>query len=477
MQTQLSRRTFLQLTAGAMAGAALAACAPAAAPPPAAGGAAAPAAEKVTLNVWWFEDPINMAMIKAYSDAHPSVDVNATAIGDIVFGDQKYLTAVAGGTGPDAAAQNRHTFLQFAAKGLYKDVTPWMEKSGIKSEDFAPVQITESTWDGKVYGLPMFTDVRYLFWNTDHFEQAGLDPAKPPTTFEELAAYTDKLNVKKGDELERYGFVPYLWGNSWMWLYGFLNKAPAISEDKRTILADDPKWEETLSWMVDFYKKYVGDFETTNAFSQSITSTGLADPFHAGKASMSATGDWVVGELLRIPDIKWDAAPMPIPNGGEKATWSCGFSVVMADASKHQDEAWDFMQWAATEPGWETKAAATLADVQAQWEREQIQGEPQYFPQLACYLPALQMLEEKYVTKLGDREQRAWALGTDALENWTHGCGTEMGVAALEYWVEMDNAARSALALKTSPAEAMATCKAKVQEATDRAWAAIDNKA
>ena len=31
-------------------------------------------------------------------------------------------------------------------------------------------------------------------------------------------------------------------------------------------------------------------------------------------------------------------------------------------------------------------------------------------------------------------------MGIDALENWTHGCGTEMGVAALEYWVEMDNA-------------------------------------
>jgi hypothetical protein len=52
-----------------------------------------------------------------------------------------------------------------------------------------------------------------------------------------------------------------------------------------------------------------------------------------------------------------------------------------------------------------------------------------------------------------------------------------MGVAALEYWVEMDNAARAALALKVSPEEAMTTCKTKVQEATDRAWEAIDNKA
>lgn len=458
-----------------MAGAVIAACAPAMPGQPA-GGGAAPAAEKVVLNAWWWTDPINTAMITAYNDSQDKVEVNATEIGDIVFGDQKFLTAVAGGTGPDAAAQNRHTFLQFAAKGLYQDVTPWMEKAGIKGEDFTPVQLAESTWDNKVYGLPLFTDVRYLFWNTKHFEEVGLDPAKPPTTWDELGAYTEKLNVKNGDTMERYGFVPYLWGNSWMWLYGFIKQAPAISEDKRTILADDPLWVDTLQWMVDFYDKYVGDFETTNAFSQSIQSTGLADPFYAEKASMSATGDWTVGDLLRIPSIEWDAAPMPLPNGGVKSTWSCGFSVVMAPSSAHTDETWDFMQWAATEPGWEAKAAATLADVQATWEREQIEGEPQYWPAQACYLPALAMLEEKYVSKLGEREQRTWKMGIDALENWTHGCGTEMGVAALEYWVEMDNAARGALSHSISAEEAMMTCKTKVQEATDRAWAAIEKK-
>ncbi|MEZ4659841.1 MAG: hypothetical protein R2911_19980 [Caldilineaceae bacterium] len=36
---------------------------------------------------------------------------------------------------------------------------------------------------------------------------------------------------ENGDEYER-GFVPYLFGNSWTWLYGFLNNAPSISEDK-----------------------------------------------------------------------------------------------------------------------------------------------------------------------------------------------------------------------------------------------------
>ncbi|MEZ4659840.1 MAG: hypothetical protein R2911_19975 [Caldilineaceae bacterium] len=50
----------------------------------------------------------------------------------------------------------------------------------------------------------------------------------------------------------------------------------------------------------------------------------------------------------------------------------------------------------------------------------------------------------------------------------THGCGSEMGVAALEHWVEMDNATRSAplAAHDMTAAEAMTQCKEKVQEAT-----------
>lgn len=473
MMQQLSRRAFLQISAGALAGAALASCVPAA-PGQQAGGAAV--AEKITLNLWGFEDPVWKAMVQAYDDQHENVTINPTQIGDIVFGDQKFLTSVAGGTGPDAAVQNRHTFLQFSAKGLYQDVTPWLETSDLKKEDFTPVQLAESSWDGKLYGLPMYTDVRYLYWNTKHFEEVGLDPAQPPTTWTELEGFAEKLNKKDGDKMDRYGFVPYLWGNSWMWLYGFLNQAPAISEDKRTILADDPKWVETLQWMSNFYDKYVGDFETANAFSQAITSTGLSDPFMAEKASMSATGNWFVGDLLRAPSIEWDAAPMPIPNGGVKSTWSCGFSIVMAPTSQHQDAAWDLLRWITTEEGWEARATATLAETEATWAREKIDGEAKFWPTQACYIPALKMLEEKYVSKLGDREQRAWKLGLDALENWTHGCGTEMGVAALEYWVEMDNAARSALAHKVTPEEAMLTCKSKVQEATDRAWAAIDKK-
>ncbi|HRW11205.1 MAG TPA: extracellular solute-binding protein [Caldilineaceae bacterium] len=475
MRNRLSRREFLALTGGMLVATAAAACTTPSIPSSSEGGASAqPAAESVTINIWGATGLVWDAAYEIFTE-QTGIGISNSDAGDVVFGDQKYLTAAAAGTGPDAAWQNRHTFLQFAAKGLYQDITARFDADGYDRNDFAPVQLAETTWEGDLYGLPWGTDVRYLYWNTEFFADAGLDPASPPTTWDELDTYAAQLNVKNGDEYERYGFVPYLFGNSWMWLYGFLNKAPAISEDKRTILCDDQRWIDALQWMVNFYDKNVGDFEIANAFNEATQSAGLGQPFVAGRTAMSANGNWFIADLLRSPGVEWDVAPMPIPTGGVKSTWSCGFSYVLAPDAQHADEGWEFMKWVTGTDGWHARAAAVVADTQRTWEREQIEGDPQYWPELACYLPALQMLEDEYVSKLGAREQKAWALSIDALENWTHGCGSEMGVAALEYWVEMDNSVRAALSHDLTPEAAMVQCKEKVQEATDRAWQTIES--
>lgn len=482
----VGRRAFVKGAAGALAASALAACAP------------KTVVVKETVEVekvrtvevertvvvevhepariafWTFLGREEEAIVKLFMGQYPQVTVEMSELGDAVFGDEKFLTAVAAGKGPDVAVQNRHTFMQFAAKGLYQDVTPYFEKAGMKKADFMPVQIEETSWQGKIYGLPRETDCRFLYWNRKHFREAGLDPDTPPATYAELEAFTERLTKKDSQgNFERMGFVPYLVGNSWMWLYGFLNKAPAISDDKRTILCDDPRWVEALEWMVSFYDKYLGSFEITSAFTAGVTGP-LPDHFIMEKVSMVAHCDTVVGSLLRKPDLEWDVAPMPIPPGGEKSSWSCGWSIVMAPSAKAPDAAWTFMSWWTGLDGWRARAKVYKEETARMWEREQIKGEPLYMPWDAVYLPAVKMLEEEYISVLPDLLKKHWTLSMDCLANWTHGCGTEMGVAALQYWVEMDNAVRAALAHKLTPKEAMAQAKAKVQEATDKAWEAIE---
>lgn len=47
--------------------------------------------------------------------------------------------------------------------------------------------------DGEIYGLPMYTSPYVLYYNKDLFEQAGLDPNAPPTTYDEMLEMAEKL--------------------------------------------------------------------------------------------------------------------------------------------------------------------------------------------------------------------------------------------------------------------------------------------
>ena len=326
--SRISRRQFLKAAAVLGVAEVAAACAAPAAPTSAPQGAAAPTAEPAqaapvasgptTINLWWWTSEPWKSAAEAYNGAQDKIKVNLSEIGDAVFGDQKYMTAAAAGTGPDASIQNRHTFMQFAAKGLYLSLDDYFQAAGLKKDDFYPVQYGESTWDGHLYGIPLYTDTRHLYWNRTHLNEVGL--TEPPKSWNDLETYADKLN-KKNDQgdFDRMGFVPYLVGNSWMWMYGFLNKAPSISDDKRTILCDDPKWADALEWLVNFYDKHLGSFEIASAFNQGFA-TQTQDLFAQQRCSMQITTDDSMSLYLRFPDLDFAVSPAPYPETGEKSS-------------------------------------------------------------------------------------------------------------------------------------------------------------
>lgn len=63
--------------------------------------------------------------------------------------------------------------------------------------DFYPAILDSFHIDGKPYGLPMYVSPYVLYYNTELFEQAGLDPNSPPTTYDEMLEYGEKLSKLK----------------------------------------------------------------------------------------------------------------------------------------------------------------------------------------------------------------------------------------------------------------------------------------
>ncbi|TVY07829.1 ABC transporter substrate-binding protein [Paenibacillus cremeus] len=64
------------------------------------------------------------------------------------------------------------------------------------------------TLDGKLYSMPFNTSNPILYYNKDMFKAAGLDPEKPPVTYEEITAAAKKLSK---DNVSGASFAIYGW--------------------------------------------------------------------------------------------------------------------------------------------------------------------------------------------------------------------------------------------------------------------------
>jgi sn-glycerol 3-phosphate transport system substrate-binding protein len=90
------------------------------------------------------------------------------------------------------------------------------DKAWLKS--FYPALMANGTYKGKVYGIPFQRSTIVMYWNKDAFKEAGLDPEKPPASWNEMRTMAAKL-VKKdaSGNVSRWGvMVPSTGYPYWM---------------------------------------------------------------------------------------------------------------------------------------------------------------------------------------------------------------------------------------------------------------------
>jgi multiple sugar transport system substrate-binding protein len=87
---------------------------------------------------------------------------------------------------------------QFAAQGYIADLTDRFTDA----DEFLSGPMESNTYDGKVYGVPWYTDAGLLYYRADLLEKAGF--SEPPATWDELKEMALKI---KQDEGIKSGFV------------------------------------------------------------------------------------------------------------------------------------------------------------------------------------------------------------------------------------------------------------------------------
>jgi len=118
----------------------------------------------------------------------------------------KLRVATRANQGPDVAVLPILWAPEFAASGALVEVN--LADYGYSADKFWPGALKSLTWQGKLYGIPTNNETHGFIWNKAIFQKAGLDPEKPPATWEDVKNFSKQIKDKTGKA--GYGIVAKL---------------------------------------------------------------------------------------------------------------------------------------------------------------------------------------------------------------------------------------------------------------------------
>ncbi len=307
--------------------------------------------EQATLEFWGLFDNASVwqPLFDEYRKTHSSIFFNYTKMEPDTY-EQKLIEALASGKSPD--------IIMFHSSWLPKHgnkISPLPETvMTLKyfQETFPDVATIDFISSGKIYALPVWTDVLSMFYNKDLFNTAGI--AIPPKTWEGFIEVVKKLtNKDKFGNFTKSGVAIGTADNvdnaaDILGLLMLQTGTKMISDDgtravfNEIVTVGEVNYnlgESALRFYTDFANPkssaYVWNDKLPNSF----------DAFASGQAAIIFDYAVNVSRLKqKAPNLRLGIAAIPQLSGGSKTVnyadfW--GYSVLAA--SKNSASAWDFL--------------------------------------------------------------------------------------------------------------------------------------
>ena len=251
----------------------------------------------------------------------------------------KMITAVAGGQGPDMLLLDQIWVSQYAAAKYVIPITDKMMGSGIKAEDYFPGAWGAGSYLGQIYAIPFDVGVwALMYYNKDMFKAAGLDPEKPPVTWDEFLTVGKKLT--HGNQ---YGTAVWLGkGDALQCMtdaFTFSGGGKVISDDGKKALFNSPQGVAALNFW-----KACAAISPPGTVGRDEESSFLL--FTSGQVGMFFYGEWGQDSIaVRAPTMNYGVANLPKPAGGQSIGTFGGFNIGISAKCANKDLAWEFVKY------------------------------------------------------------------------------------------------------------------------------------
>ncbi|MER5637927.1 extracellular solute-binding protein [Kitasatospora sp. NPDC002227] len=270
-------------------------------------------------------------VISAFEQQHPKIKVDLQVINwnDL---DTQVKTMVQNGNQPDILQTGGYA--DFAKNGLLYPATDVL--SGATQQDFIPAMSRAGEQEGTQYGIPFVSSARMFLVNNALFRKAGLDPAKPLKTWDDITAAATALK-KAGVEVPLG--VPLgkeeAQGESFIWMLenhgGYQDASGHYTVNSQ---ANIDTFTQLKTWV---------DAGLTEQSPAAVNRTDLQKDFASGKVGME---NGFPGQLadLKGMDVTW--AAMPSKDGATNATLGVGDWVMAFKKGGHKDQIKAFLDFA-----------------------------------------------------------------------------------------------------------------------------------
>lgn len=285
-----------------------------------------------------------------FTKENPNIVINPVFCGNSTETMTKTVAAIQGGNAPDFAILGNselYSLLNLEAIIPLDDLIAADADGQDYINDFWPAFLQNSYYDGKIYSIPFQRSTIIMYYNKDAFRAAGLDPETPPTTWEELADYAQKLTIRDdAGNVTQWGvqistndpftFSPFVLQNS-------ENGENLMTSDGKTALFNTPGNVEALQFLVDLSQKYQAMPEGVIVWADSTSN------FMAGNAAMLYMSSGSLTNVLQNTDFEVGTCFLPAGKRYGSATGGANFYIFDGITEEKLAATWKFIRWM-TEP-------------------------------------------------------------------------------------------------------------------------------
>jgi len=294
-----------------------------------------------------------------------NVESQATSFEEL---QRKYNQAIPSNDLPGIALLEDTQTQALADSGTILPAQSCIEADDYDMSDFVQTLVDYYSIDGVLYPASMTGSNALIYFNVDHFEEAGLDPANPPETLDEIRAAAEA--IKEAGITDK----PFVWHMApWQvefWMTGakipFVNNNNGRDAPATESVVNSPEALELFEWLDAMnddglmlpVTNVPGQIDHYLALANQQTSFGVEASSAATSVEAFLRGELSAGELtddgrvnadVDLTGLDIDADEFPgIDGPGHIQVGGGVYYMMNTTPPEVQAGAWDFMKWVNT---------------------------------------------------------------------------------------------------------------------------------